>query len=123
MAQFFEKYTLAPFVTFILWREIATAYFNASTLPQPLPINSYMHSRLCEKQASCLPNATAGKAPHYSSSISREEFPRRRSWCLISRLKLVRKMRLPYRFFVAQAPTRSSAFSMFSIELATLKRK
>jgi hypothetical protein len=31
--------------------------------------------------------------------------------------------RLPYRFFFAQAPTRSSAFSMFSIELATLKRK
>jgi hypothetical protein len=28
-----------------------------------------------------------------------------------------------YRFFFAQAPTRSSAFSMFSIELATLKRK
>ena len=27
------------------------------------------------------------------------------------------------RFFCAQAPTRSSAFSMFSIELATLKRK
>ena len=30
---------------------------------------------------------------------------------------------LPYKFFFAQAPTRSSAFSMFSIELATLKRK
>ena len=30
---------------------------------------------------------------------------------------------LPYRFFSAQVPTRSSAFSMFSIELATLKRK
>jgi hypothetical protein len=30
---------------------------------------------------------------------------------------------LPYRFFFAQAATRSSAFSMFSIELATLKRK
>ena len=28
-----------------------------------------------------------------------------------------------YRVFFAQAPTRSSAFSMFSIELATLKRK
>jgi hypothetical protein len=28
-----------------------------------------------------------------------------------------------YRFFFAQPPTRSSAFSMFSIELATLKRK
>jgi hypothetical protein len=28
-----------------------------------------------------------------------------------------------YRFFFAQVPTRSSAFSMFSIELATLKRK
>jgi hypothetical protein len=28
-----------------------------------------------------------------------------------------------YRFFFTQAPTRSSAFSMFSIELATLKRK
>ena len=27
------------------------------------------------------------------------------------------------RFFCTQAPTRSSAFSMFSIELATLKRK
>ena len=30
---------------------------------------------------------------------------------------------LPYRFFFTQASTRSSAFSMFSIELATLKRK
>ena len=30
---------------------------------------------------------------------------------------------IAYRFFFAQAPTRSSAFSMFSIELATLKRK
>ena len=28
-----------------------------------------------------------------------------------------------YKFFVAQAPTRSSAFSIFSIELATLKRR
>jgi len=28
-----------------------------------------------------------------------------------------------YRFLFTQAPTRSSAFSMFSIELATLKRK
>jgi hypothetical protein len=66
----------------------------------------------------------AGKPLHYGSSISREEFPRRRPWSLIGgQLKLVRKMRLPYRFFFAQAPTRSSAFSMFSIELATLKRK
>jgi hypothetical protein len=66
----------------------------------------------------------AGKALHYGSSISREEFPRRRPWNLIGgQLKLVRKMRLPYKFFVAQAPTRSSAFSMFSIELATLKRR
>jgi len=31
--------------------------------------------------------------------------------------------RLPYKFFPTQAPTRSSAFSIFSIELATLKRK
>jgi hypothetical protein len=31
--------------------------------------------------------------------------------------------RLPYKFFDAQAPTRSSAFWIFSIELATLKRK
>jgi len=31
--------------------------------------------------------------------------------------------RLPYKFFDAQAPTRSSAFLIFSIELATLKRK
>jgi hypothetical protein len=28
-----------------------------------------------------------------------------------------------YKFFFAHVPTRSSAFSMFSIELATLKRK
>ena len=33
------------------------------------------------------------------------------------------KMRLPYRFFFAQALMRSSAFSIFSIELATLKRR
>jgi hypothetical protein len=31
--------------------------------------------------------------------------------------------RLAYKFFFIQAPTRSNAFSMFSIELATLKRK
>src|SRR4029077_14316521 len=31
--------------------------------------------------------------------------------------------RLAYKFFFTQAPTRSNAFSMFSIELATLKRK
>jgi hypothetical protein len=31
--------------------------------------------------------------------------------------------RLPYKFFFAQAATRSSAFSMFSIEFATLNRK
>ena len=47
-----------------------------------------------------------------------------RPWSLIGgQLKLVGKMRLSYRFFFTQAPTRSSAFSMFSIELATLKRK
>ena len=31
--------------------------------------------------------------------------------------------RLPYRFFFVQASMRSSAFSMFSIEFATLKRR
>jgi hypothetical protein len=35
----------------------------------------------------------------------------------------INRKQLPYRFFFAQAPTRSSAFSMLSIELATLKRK
>ena len=30
---------------------------------------------------------------------------------------------LPYRFFFVQASMRSSAFSMFSIEFATLKRR
>lgn len=30
---------------------------------------------------------------------------------------------LAYKFFAAQLPTRSNAFSIFSIELATLKRK
>lgn len=30
---------------------------------------------------------------------------------------------LPYKFFSAQLPMRSRAFSMFSIELATLKRR
>jgi hypothetical protein len=31
--------------------------------------------------------------------------------------------RLPYRFFFVQASMRTSAFSMFSIEFATLKRR
>ena len=31
--------------------------------------------------------------------------------------------RSPYRFFLVQASIRSSAFSMFSIELATLNRR
>ncbi len=65
----------------------------------------------------------AGKPLHYGSSISHEGFPRRRPRSFGGQIKLIRKMRSPYRFFFAQAPTRSSAFSMFSIELATLKRK
>ena len=41
----------------------------------------------------------------------------------IAPLALKRVERDCYRFFFVQAPTRWSAFSMFSIELATLKRR
>jgi hypothetical protein len=47
----------------------------------------------------------------------------RSSEATLIRRSAIRNPKLFYRFFFAQAPTRSSAFSMFSIELATLKRK
>jgi hypothetical protein len=56
-----------------------------------------------------------------SDGVSKRElFYCRRALRLLTRLATGA---VAYKFFFAQAPTRSRAFSMFSIELATLKRR
>src|SRR5687768_3285831 len=57
---------------------------------------------------------------HFHQSLGqrpRETFPKKTS------AESANQSRPPYKFFATQLSTRSRAFSMFSIEFATLKRK